>query len=136
MLQGRPYRPAGDFVLETAVELPGDPAAHWVPVIPSEVGPYRGTTWRRWIYTSAHAGAFGGHRPALKTVQVVKRQCWWPGMERDIELWVDRCWTCLLFRKRATKHPTGILTARAFFPWCHVMIDFDGAEQPAEHQRQ
>ena len=44
---------------------------------------------------------------------------------------MGRSWTCLLFRKRATKPPTGVLTARAFFPWRHVMVDFEGPSSPA-----
>ena len=102
---GRPYRVATDGVLETAVPLMGLPEARWVPVIPcgEAGGPWRGETWRRWIFSCVHSGPFGGHRDGPKTSELMTRTAWWDGMDHDVEVWVDRCWQCLQYRRRVQK---------------------------------
>ncbi len=100
-----------DRVLETTVPLKDDPVA-------------------RWLYLDAHPGPFGGHRGTSKTLQVVLRCGWWPGVDQQIELWVDRCWQCIQYRKATSKGIAQFIVPKAMMPWMHVLFDIEGPSTP------
>ena len=112
VMDKRPCRVAKDRVLETTVPWEGSSEAHWVLVVPDAGGPYAGTSWRKWIFLSCHAGGLGGHRPANKTTALILRCCWWPSVARDVESWVDRCWTCCRLARSKRLAPRGYSSRR------------------------
>ena len=65
---GRTYRAIDGWPLETAVALEGTREARWVVVVPRG-GPQPGQTWKAFFFVAEHVGAFGGHKPAPKTLQ-------------------------------------------------------------------
>ena len=122
---GISYRVAADRALETPVALPGQTVARWVLVVPAgDAAP--GEPWRRFLHRKAHEGPFGGHRLADRTLMLVMRMCWWPVMQKDIDDWAGKCWTCLQFRKRCSKLPQRSITVLCCLPWQHVMCDLEG----------
>ena len=82
------------------------------------------------MFLSVHCGPFGGHRGADKTVDLVLRVAWWPDVQATIEEWVDKCWQCLQYRRRALKSPGGFFLPSSYFPWMHVIVDFEGPSTP------
>jgi hypothetical protein len=91
VLDGRSFRAAGDGALETAVQagpswdaLPRE--ARWVIVVteaPGGAGPFKGTSWRAWVFKTCHCGALGGHRDLDRTLSLVERAAWWWTMRDD-----------------------------------------------------
>ena len=53
-------------------------------------------------------------------------------MAQDISEWVERCYTCIQFRKRPQKPFTGFFTSQHQLPWHHVLLDFEGPITPAD----
>ncbi|KAK9395571.1 hypothetical protein NXF25_018932, partial [Crotalus adamanteus] len=49
----------------------------------------------QWSHDAKQAGHFG----FLKTLQLVRRQFWWPGMKKDIESYVKSYATCAAMKK-------------------------------------
>ena len=45
-------------------------------------------------------------------------------MGKDIEAWVERCWTCLQFKKSCQQFPQRSITVLCFLPWQHMVCDF------------
>ena len=130
VIEHRPVRLGQDGVLETAVVLAEGRTAVWVAVLPlGNAGPRR--SWRRWAFEAAHCGAFGGHRPAEITLKIISRSSWWPSVKSDVELWVDRCWACIRFRRVPQKGMESFIAPSALFPWLQVMLDFEGPSTPA-----
>ena len=76
----------------------------WVVVVPRG-GPQPGQTWRAFFFVAEHVGAFGGHKPAPKTLQGMVRLCWWADMEADVTAFVSRCWQCLQYAKKPQRLP-------------------------------
>ena len=79
-----------------------------------------------------HVGPYGGHKSDTQTFELLRRIVTWPGMRKDVTTWCDRCWTCILYRKRNARLPVGIIVCRGKTPWSHVHIDFEGPITPAD----
>jgi hypothetical protein len=101
-------------------------------VLPSSGAPFPGLSWRSFVFRIHHVGPFGGHKNATQTKELLRRVVTWPRMGHDVEVWCDRCWTCILYRKRGSRLPAGIIVCRGRTPWGHVHIDFEGPITPAD----
>ncbi len=51
-------------------------------------------TLRTKVIACAHSSVFSGHEGIYRTTQRLMRSCWWPGMQRDVEFFIDRCKAC------------------------------------------
>ena len=62
---------------------------------------------------------------------LVLRRCWWDRVDHDVTRWVDRCLTCIKFRKIAQKAPSPEAVPITAECWEEVMIDLEGPWSPA-----
>ena len=73
----------------------------------------------------AHDHPIAGHFKQTKTLDLVQRYYWWPGMRREVHAYVDTCLVC-----QQTKYPrqktTGLLKPLNIpeEPWTELSIDF------------
>jgi len=44
-----------------------------------------------------------GHEERWKTTELVMRNYWWPGVTKDIERYVERCYMCQRMKNRTEK---------------------------------
>ena len=52
---------------------------------------------RRIIFSHYHAGPSGGHMGEYKTLFRIRTRFYWPGMRKDIKLWITRCAHCVAY---------------------------------------
>ena len=52
---------------------------------------------RRVIFSHYHAGPSGGHMGEYKTLFRIRMRFYWPGMRKDIKLWVKICGQCVAY---------------------------------------
>jgi len=66
-----------------------------------------------------------GHGRRWKTVELVTRNYWWPGVTRDVERYVEGCDLCQRMKNR-TEELAGKLKLSEVSekPWIHLMVDF------------
>jgi len=66
-----------------------------------------------------------GHRGRWKTVELVTRNYWWPGVTRDVGKYVEGCDLCQRMKNR-TEEPVGKLKLSEVPQkmWTHLMVDF------------
>jgi hypothetical protein len=82
------------------------------------------------VYLQYHAGVWGAHKSAIATNNAMKAHLWWETMTADVNKWVDRCLTCLRFRKSA-RRATGIpVKPTRCECWEDVMVDMEGPSNP------
>ena len=119
-------------LLEQCVKsnYPGESVV-WVPVIPAGYV-HGGETWKTWFVRQFHTGVAGSHRNAEKTLILMRRQVYWKTMKHDVEAYVERCKTCIRFRKVATKTPQVPVIPRDFECWEEVMVDLEGPCNPPD----
>ena len=127
------YRKAEDGLLERRVALPAPLGAKFVPIVP-EGQATANLTWKRWMFLQCHTGILGAHRNAIKTRAILERQAWWPTMGEDINKWVDKCLTCLRFRRMAQKCPSPDVVPVAYECWEWVMVDLEGPSTLADKE--
>jgi hypothetical protein len=87
------------------------------------------------ILTINHDDPIAGHFGVAKTLELVRRKYFWPGLKRDIQKWVKTCKVC----QRATtkRHrPYGILVPldRPDRPWSQISIDFITSLPPSRFE--
>jgi len=72
-----------------------------------------------------HDVPVAGHRGRWKMVKLVTRNCWWPGVTRDIGRYVEGCDLCQRMKNR-TEELAGKLKLSEVPEklWTHLMIDF------------
>jgi len=72
-----------------------------------------------------HDTPVGGHRGRWKTVELVTRNYWWPGVTKEVGRYVDGCDACQRYKNRS-KAPAGKLMPNAIpeKPWSHISADF------------
>jgi len=65
------------------------------------------------------------HRGRWKTVELVTRNYWWPGVTRDVEKYVEGCNLCQKMKNR-TEEPAGKLKLSEVpqKTWSHLTVDF------------
>ena len=66
-----------------------------------------------------------GHEGRWKTVKLVTRNYWWPGVTRDVGKYVEGCNLCQRMKNR-TEKLAGILKLSEVpkKPWSHLTVDF------------
>jgi len=67
----------------------------------------------------------GGHRGQWKTVELVTRNFWWPGVTKEVKQYVEGCDACQC-NKNHIEQPTGKLMPNSIpeKPWMHISADF------------
>ena len=72
-----------------------------------------------------HATPVAGHFGWSRTLDLISRQFWWPGMRRDIKSFVSSCTSCQ-GNKASNKRPFGLLTPLEIpdSRWHTVTMDF------------
>jgi len=72
-----------------------------------------------------HNTPVGEYRGRWKTVELVARNYWWPGVTKEVERYVDRCDICQRYKNRS-KAPVGKLMPNVIpeKPWSHISVDF------------
>ena len=65
------------------------------------------------------------YRGQWKTVELVTRNYWWPGVTKDIRRYVEECNLCQRMKNR-TKEIAGKFKLREVLekPWTHLTVDF------------
>ncbi|KAF5789771.1 putative nucleotidyltransferase, Ribonuclease H [Helianthus annuus] len=79
----------------------------WVP---------RRTDLRKIIMNEAHKSRYSIHPGADKMYQDLRYKYWWPGMKRDIALYVGSCLTCARV-KAEHQRPSGLLEQPSIHVW-------------------
>ena len=54
-------------------------------------------SFRRIIFSHYHAGPRGGHMGEYKTLFRIRTRFYWPGMRKDIKLWIKMCAHCISY---------------------------------------
>jgi len=72
-----------------------------------------------------HNTPVGGHGGRWKTIELVTRNYWWPGVTKEVGRYVDRCDACQRYKNRS-EAPAGKLMPNAIpkKPWSHISADF------------
>ena len=94
------------------------------------VGPGGGRmTWKKWIFWECHVRPTYSHRSVAKTVAVMKRTAWWPGIGTDATTWALKC-SCAPLRARPLPPVLRSLeldeASRDICPWEDCYIDVSG----------
>ena len=118
-------------VLERFVKPTKGPETLWVPIVPDGHATSV-LTWKKWLFLQCHVGIVGGHRNAEKTHLVMSRQVWWNGMKKDVDDWIEKCLTCIRFKKIPQKQEAVAVIPVGAECWEEVMVDLEGPSQPAD----
>jgi len=72
-----------------------------------------------------HDTPVGGHGRQWKTVELVTRNFWWPGVMKKVKRYVEGCNSCQR-NKNHTEQPAGKLMPNSIpeKPWVHISADF------------
>ena len=72
-----------------------------------------------------HDMPVGGHGGQWKTVELVTRNFWWPGVTREVKRYVEGCDACQRNKNR-TQPPAGKLMPNSIPEkvWTHISADF------------
>jgi len=72
-----------------------------------------------------HDTPVGEHRGQWKTMELVTRNFWWPGVSREVKRYVKGCDACQR-NKNCTQAPAGKLMPNSIpeKPWSHISADF------------
>ena len=75
-----------------------------------------------WLHHDVPAAGHGGR---WKTVELVTRNYWWPGVIRDVGKYVEGCDVCQRMKNRSEKLAGKLnLSKVPKKPWTHLMVDF------------
>lgn len=72
-----------------------------------------------------HEAPVAGHPGKAKTLDLLNRSYWWPGMRKESDRYVRNCFTCI--RSKADRHsPYGLLQPLPIptLPWSCISMDF------------
>ena len=74
------------------------------------------------LYHNTPVGEHGGQQ---KTVELVTRNFWWPGVMKEVKRYVKECNSCQR-NKNCTEQPAGKLMPNSIpeKPWIHILADF------------
>jgi len=72
-----------------------------------------------------HNTPVGGHGGQWKTVELVTRNFWWPGVTKEVKRYVKGCDSCQR-NKNCIEQPAGKLMPNSIpeKPWVHISADF------------
>jgi len=75
-----------------------------------------------WLH---HDMPIGGHGGQWKTMELVTRNFWWPGVTKKVKKYIEGCDVCQI-NKNCTKIPAKKLMPNAVpeKPWTHISVDF------------
>jgi len=72
-----------------------------------------------------HDGLAAGHEGRWKTVELVMRNYWWPGVMRDVERYVKGCDLCQRMKNRVEELAGKLKLSKVQEkPWTHLTVDF------------
>ena len=75
-----------------------------------------------WLHHDVPAA---GHRGRCKTMELVTRNYWWPGVIRDIGRYVEECDLCQRMKNRTEEIAEKLkLSEVPEKPWTHLTVDF------------
>ena len=82
-------------------------------------------TLRAEIIRLHHDTPVGGYRGQCKTVELVTRNFWWPGVTKEVKQYVEECDSCQR-NKNCTEQPAGKLMPNSIpeRPWTYISVDF------------
>ena len=74
------------------------------------------------LYHNTPVGEHGGQQ---KTVELVTRNFWWPGVMKEVKRYIKECNSCQR-NKNCTEQPAGKLMLNSIpeKPWIHILADF------------
>ena len=74
------------------------------------------------LYHNTPVGEHGGQQ---KTVELVTRNFWWPGVMKEVKRYIKECNSCQR-NKNCTEQPAGKLMPNSIpeKPWIHILADF------------
>ena len=80
---------------------------------------------RNFLMNEAHKSRYSIHPGADKMYQDLRYTYWWPGMKKDIALFVAKCLTCSKV-KAEHQRPSGLLVQPEipFWKWENITMDF------------
>ena len=78
------------------------------------------------VMIECHSVLTAGHLGRAKTVANVKRRFLWPGMRKDIQIFVQSCDSCAKFKADGKKRKAGLRDFRVGMPMERVCIDIVG----------
>jgi len=80
---------------------------------------------RREIIQLHHNTLVGGHGGRWKTMELIGRNYWWPGITKEVGRYVEGCSACQRY-KNQSEAPAGKLMPNAILekPWSHISADF------------
>jgi len=72
-----------------------------------------------------HNTPVGGHGGQWKTVELITRNFWWPGVTKEVKRYMKGCDACK-HNKNCTEQPVGKLIPNSIpeKPWTHILVDF------------
>jgi len=75
-----------------------------------------------WLHHNTPVGEHGGR---WKTMELVTRNYWWPGVMKEVGKYVDKCNACQRY-KNQSEAPVGKLMPNAIpeKPWSYILVDF------------
>ncbi|XP_073304134.1 uncharacterized protein [Primulina huaijiensis] len=84
-----------------------------------------GDNIRRDVLIEAHNAPYSIHPGSTKMYQDLRRLFWWPGMKKDIALYISECLTCQQV-KSEHQRPAGLLQSLPIpqWKWEHITMDF------------
>uniref|UniRef100_A0A803SWN3 Gypsy retrotransposon integrase-like protein 1 n=1 Tax=Anolis carolinensis TaxID=28377 RepID=A0A803SWN3_ANOCA len=91
---------------------------------------------RREMLRKYHDNKGAGHLGPTRTIKLLARQCWWPGMRKDARGYVTQCELCAEGKTPPGK-PQGLLqkVVEPMRPWECVAMDFVGELPPSRGHR-
>jgi transposase InsO family protein len=78
------------------------------------------------VLTHCHDGLTGGHFGQTKTLANVTRRFLWPGMRREVNLYIKSCDTCSRYKAHGKKARASLKDHRVGMPMERVCIDIAG----------
>ena len=60
---------------------------------------------RKQIFFNSHGHPTAGHFGNARTASKIKRNYYWPGLDRDVASWIKQCRTCLFNKRSAAPIP-------------------------------
>lgn len=84
------------------------------------------TGLRQKILEENHSDVLAGHLGTRKTINRISRKYYWPGLQRDVKKFVNKCISCLENKVPQVQPAGSMHTTQAKEPWQIVTIDFVG----------
>ncbi|KAD4385606.1 hypothetical protein E3N88_25775 [Mikania micrantha] len=110
--------------LDCGVEGKLEPRTDWVLYFNGRMWIPKSEELRTLICDEAHKSRYSVHPGADKMYQDLRTSYWWPGMKKDIALYVGKCLTCSKVKAEHQK-PSGLLQQPEIPQWKWEQISMD-----------